>query len=337
MTEKFFRKFLKTAFVGIILDDDNIEITIQVFKNKTKLFSETKNFQIQNSVYPTILLNYLEQIYANNQYVYVGTMLTSINQGALPECAKDGFAKYQVESRNTKTICINGKWLIYSGKNDIDAAEKLYDKLGGLDYIFSPVSILNRFFSKDIADEAIMCALKLKSFLCVAVFDKNRLLYSSLMQINTGHSDTKTTSADTSESTFEDFFDDDEVHELDGDGMVDLDELSVSLDDDTMQSPALSSNIEDEAFKNGGADNLINLESAGNDLRLADFIKESIGEFYKNPAYESSFIEKIYIADPTTSESDTKIILENELMMGVDVRLIPLSQLLCDMSMEESQ
>ena len=336
MTEKFFRKFLKTAFVGIILDDDNIEITTQIFKNKTKLLSETKNFHIQNNIYPTTLTALIDHIYEHNHYVYVATMLTSVNQGALPECAKDSFAKYQVETRHTKTICINGKWLVFSGKNDLDALEKTYEKLGGVDYVFSPVTLLNKIFSKDIESEIIMCALKMRSFLCVAVFDKRGLLYSSLMQINSGHMDVKTTNTDSGESTFEDFFDDDEVHELDDEGMVDLEELSVSLDDDTMQTPALSSNIEDEAFKSNNSTNMVNLESAGSDLRLADFIKESIGEYYKNPAYESSFIDKILVADPAAQESDTKLILENELMMSVEVKMISLSQLLCDMAIEES-
>jgi|GEM_PF-1412050 len=337
MTTRFFRKFFKTAFVGIIIDDDMCEVSVIIYKNKNRLSSETKKFQLQDGVSPTSLLSYMEQIYEENPYVYASTMLTSINQGAIPECSKDAFGKFQVDSRNIKSICIDGRWTVYTGKTDVESIDKKYEKLGGIDFVFSPMLILQRFFAKDILEGGtVMTALKSKSIICVAIFNGNRLLYASLMSVKTPESEKAAIKVDSSESAFEDFFDDDEVHELGEDGMVDLDDLSINLDDDS-HMPVLSDNIEDEALKEATPTSRISLEEAGNDLKLADFIKESIGEFYKNQAYESSFIDKIFIADPNSQDSDTKMILENELMMSVEVRNIEISSMLCSMTTDEVQ
>jgi hypothetical protein len=306
------------------------------YKGNNQLASDTKSFEIQGGIFPTTLLSYMDSIYESHSYVYCATMLSSVNQGAIPDCSRDAFSKYEIESRNIDSICINGRWTMYTGRSDISAIQKQFDKVGGIDFVFSPVIVLGKFFAKDIiVGGTFLTALKFKSFLCVAVFNQTQLLYSSFMQIKTAGSE-KVASADTTESTFEDFFDDDSVHSLGGDGMMELDDLSVNLDDETSSTSALSTNIEDEAFREKNLGSIMSLESTGSDLRLADFIKDSLSEFYKNPLYQASFIDKILIADPICETTDSKDILENELMMSVEIEKIPVSMLLCQMAIDEA-
>ena len=70
---------------------------------------------------------------------------------------------------------------------------------------------------------------------------------------------------------------------------------------------------------------------------MADFIKDSFNEFYKNPVYESAFIDKVYIADPYENSNDTKLILENELLLSVQIIEINIGEILCNFAIEEAK
>lgn len=335
MTTKFFRKFFKTAFIGIIIDDDVCDVALKIYKGDKIISSDSKKYQLQSGIFPTTLLTFIEQVYTKNQFVYSATILTTINQGGISDCSKDAFAKFQIESRNVQTICMDEKWAVYTSKIDIDNIEKKYEKLGGLDYIFSPLILLERLFFEEIAKSGVlMVVLRLRSVVCIAVYSGTKLLYSSFMSIKIPEK-IKPTSADTTESTFEDFFEEGEVHEMSDDNMVDLDDLSVELEEESMQP--LSDSIEDQAMRGASAVSLpVSLEDAGNNLRLADFVKESFNEFYKNPVFESAFIEKISIADPYGDNGDLKLILESELLLSVEIKQFDLADLLCDFAFDEA-
>ena len=334
MTTRFLRKFFKTAFIGIVVDDDKCEICTKTYKGSKELTSVSKSFQLQNNAFPTTLTASIEQTYKDNPYVYTSTLLTTINQGAISECSKEAYTKFQVETRNVQSLCINGKWAVYTSKTDIDSIENKYDKLGGIDFVFSPIVILERFFAKELSQNSvIMTALKLKSIVCVAVFDNKKLLYSSFMSIKSPEH--AGPAEETKAGGIEDFFDEDGVHELNDNSMVDLDDLSIELDEEAMQP--LSDNIEDEGMKNQKPSLPVSLEDAGNNLKLADFIKDSFNEFYKNPVYESAFIDKVYIADPYENSNDTKLILENELLLSVQIIEINIGEILCNFAIEEAK
>jgi hypothetical protein len=58
-------------------------------------------------------------------------------------------------------------------------------------------------------------------------------------------------------------------------------------------------------------------------------------QFYKNPMYQSSFIEKISIADPYFESPDIKNLLENEIMLPVTHKKIELCEITSALAIEE--
>jgi hypothetical protein len=336
MIASFFKKFLKTAYVSIVLDEDQCFVCLKSFKGKSSIENESKSFQLQSGMtFPVALTSYLSDIYSDNQYVFSCIMLTSINQGGIPECSKENYKKFQIDSKNIQSVCIDGQWTAFGGNFDISECEKEYEKLGGVDFVFSPLIVLKEVFANEIASQTpIMLLLKMRSFACMAIFAQNKLLYSSLMKFQAPEKSKSGGATDTTDSTFGDFFDDEAVQDLGDDNMVDLDELSVDLGDE-MESAPVSDNIEDALVEESTVKS-INIENAGNDLKLADFIKGAILDFYKNPLYESSFIDKLLIADGYEQNDDTKIIMENEIMIPVEIKKIDLPLALVDMAISES-
>jgi hypothetical protein len=336
MIANFFKKFLKTAYVSMILDENQCFVCLKSFKGKTALENEHKNFQLLGGgVFPVGLTSYMKDIYADNQYVFSCIMLTSINQGGMPDCSKENYKKFQVDTKNIQSVCVDGRWTAFGGNFDISECEKEYEALGGVDFVFSPLVVLQEVYKDEITSETpVMTLLKMHSFACMAIFAQNKLLYCSIMKFQMPDKPKSSGELDTSDSTFGDFFDDESVQELGDDNMVDLDELSVDLGDEIESIPA-SNNIED-ALTQEATLKPINIENAGNDLKLADFIKGAVLDFYKNPLYESSFIDKLLISDGYEQNEDTKIIMENEIMIPVEIKKIDLSLVLVDMAISES-
>jgi len=337
MIASFFKKFLKTAYVGIVLDANQCFVCLKVYKGKEVLLSEKKTFQLQmGSALPIALTSYMEDIYSENQYIFSAIMLTSINQGGMPECSKENYKKFEIDTKNIQSVCIDGRWTAFGGNFDISESEKEYEKLGGVDFVFSPLIILKEVYSEELASETpVMTLLKMHSFACIAIFSQNKLLYSSFMKFKTDEKQKSGSEADNSDTAFGDFFDDEEVQELGDDNMVDLDELSVDLGDELDSAP-VSDNIEDAVVEEQKEKPIISIENAGNDLKLADFIKGAVLDFYKNPLYESSFIDKLLIADAYEQNDDTKIIMENEIMIPVEIKKIDLPLILTDMAVGET-
>lgn len=321
MFKKLIIKFVKTAFISIIKDGDSCDVCIKVVKNKKEIYSESKRFSIETQESAKLLYGFISHQYEKYKIVYTASIINSINQGGIPECDKQNFKKYEIDTTNATVICIDGRWSIFASNYDIENTKKDYEELGGLDCLFSSIVILKRFFERELDSTPTLCILKQKTSATIAILTDKKLLFSSYAILKTD------SSKEFEQREEEKIFGDEEG--LDEERLVDLDDIALELHDDTDVN--IASN--DDALANRDAN--VSIESLGSDLHILEFVKTALNQFYKNDVYEPVFIEKIAVADPYFEFTDIKNLLENELMMVVEHKKIELCEITAALAIEE--
>ena len=114
--------------------------------------------------------------------------------------------------------------------------------------------------------------------------------------------------------------------EFDG-GLIDLDDLAMGLKDGGDFGGGQDDDENGDAIKD--------LSALSGDIKIVEFVKTALNDFYKNEMYESTFIEKIAIADPYFESPELKNMLEKKLMMNVTHKKIELSKITATLAMEE--
>lgn len=317
MFDGLIKKFVNTAYISIIKDGDSCDVCVKVYKNKTEILSESKRFSIDTRESSKLLYEFIAHKYGKYKIVYSSSLINSINQGGVPECDKKNFQKYEIDTTNASVICIDKSWSIFASNYDIENTKKEYEELGGLDFLFSSLVVLKRFFNDELDNTATLCLLKQKTSATIAVLTKDKLLFS-------GYTILKREAKEDSE---EDKIFDEEG--LDEDRLVDLDDIGLELKD--------GGDLEFESMmEDNSSSATVSIESLESDLHILEFVKNAMTQFYKSEIYESAFIEKILIADPYFDSPDIKNLLENELMLPVTHKKIELGSIVADLSVEEA-
>jgi hypothetical protein len=330
------------VFIGIIVERSSTTVHVEVFsKNK-----ETTHYE---NVFPSTKLT--EDIYEyiltytkESPYHYICFLDTSNDQGALPTCEKNKLSYYK-DLSTSEYKCL-GNWSIYTSKTDLYALEKKYEDIG-IDFIFSPFSVLSKFF-KDKKDQHLaMFVLLEDSSVSVCVFEESQLLYAEHLDMEVDLESEKIDLEDLDDERDVDLgLDDDSIvlDEIDVD--EDLDDFSDIEDLDSLEDIdefSEGKDLEEELYESNTHD--IEQNTNGDqgdddshfteDYQRFSLIQNAMNHFYKDPKYESKFIENIYIADSIKVTSDLKRYLEEEMFLNVYIRTIDLGAEVCELAKEE--
>lgn len=315
------KKFVKTAFVSIIKDGNICDVCLKVYKGKTELSSDTKRFSTNTPESSKLLYDFVLRQYDKYSIVYSASIINTINQGGLPGCDKRNFHRYSVDTTNASVVCVDKTWSIFASNYDIENTKKDYADLGGLDFLFSPIVVLKRFFDDTLTSEPMLCILKQDTSATIAILTKNNLLFSGFAVLDAA-SENKSSSSKDDEKIFGD------EEDLDKEGLIDLDDLAFGLKN--------GGDFDFGGTDAGDSSNAVKeMESLSGDLRILEFVKTSLADFYKNEMYESTFIEKIAIADLYFDSPELKNLLEKKLMMSVTHKKIELSKITATLAAEE--
>lgn len=325
MIGKLFKRFVSVAYLGVVKDGDVCDVCLRILKNKKEIHSDNKRFNLDSRESARLLDEYIEQIQKKYNIIYTSTVLNSINQGGVPGCDRSSFSKYEIDITNAATVCVDKRWSVFASSYDIEGAQKEYISMGGLDFIFSSLVLMKRFWDKHLSESPSLCILKMKTSITIGIFTQDRLLYSNYSILMT---EKKVDSDEEEKKKVEDIFSGEES-EFGEESLVDLDEIALELDDPTVAKTDLQS------MSSSGNSGSLNMENLGNDLKILDFVKTSLNNFYKNPMYESSFVSQILLADPYGVSNDTKGLLESELMLSVFVKKIELCGMVNELAIEE--
>lgn len=343
MIERFYRKI----FVAIVQDAGVYDVRVVAQKQKKLLYKESRTFE-GTSAYEDIRL-YLRKYLDESPLHYVAVLNPAVKQGALAGCKHSNDDEIE-EIIGTKTLCRNEKWLLYSSLRELDTLQQQYKTIG-LDFIFSPFSLLEHFFKDKIKGGFALYALAQKDSFSVALFEDGKLEYAHHYP-----KQEKSTLALEDESITGGFAvgirDEDEaekgislddIESLDDlDILEELDDLSDIEDLDSLEEIAEFS--EDEpTFEEKrvvfprGSEIKQEMDKFNNDYYRFELIQRTLIRFYGEEKCDNRFVETVYIADAYGSGEELKRYLEEELFLNVHIRHIDVADEVIALAISEEE
>jgi hypothetical protein len=212
----------------------------------------------------------------------------------------------------------------YCSLHELDALQSEYKKIG-LDFIFSPFSILENFFADKIQGGFALYALAQKDSFSVAIFDNGKLEYAHYYPTHEKHisEDEYDTSHDNGFTVGIKEVDEsersislDEIESLDDlDVLDELDDLSNIEDLDSLEE-IVEFAEDSETFEETHQslthrdDVKQQMDRFNNDYYRFELIQRTLIHFYAGANCHDRFVETVYIADGYDSGSDLKQYLE---------------------------
>jgi len=334
---KFFESLYLKVIVNIVVERSRTVVYIELCSKKGVVSAHQESFETLDI--NSTMLEFIRSYTNESPFSYISILDSSAEQGAIPTCAKNRLSYYHDLSA-CEYKCFDEKWITYTSKTDLYTIEKRYKEIG-MDFIFSPFSILSNFFKDKVNGALGMYIVVQDNYLSLGIFENSELLFAEHLDME--HN------ADRDEISLSDEITQDDI-ELDMDKEIDLDDVEV-LDDmedldsfgdiedlDSIEEIAEFSenqDIEEEFYE--AEEVLAESDEAhfNEDYQRFSLIKSSVGNFYSDKKYESQFIENIYIADGIGVSPDLKHYLEEEMFLNVYIRHVDLSAELCELSKME--
>ena len=327
MINKLFERLYNKIIVNIVVKRTSSDVYIEVL-SKTKVIKHAQE-SFNTATINDAMLAFIQEYTKESPYNYISLLNTSNEQGALSGCNKESFSQI-LDLNSIEYICHEKTWMHYTSRVDLHDIEKSYKKIG-LDYIFSPYSILGQFFKDKISSSMAMFILMQDSCMSLCIFEKGELLFSE-------HLDMQTEKDATEELLSQDVETTDEMHIEDTAG-IDLEDVDVlenmeSLEDidafgdiedldsiEEIDEFSENQDIEEEFYEaEEAAIEETSSETFNEDYQRFSLIHTSLGHYYNGEEYESKFIENVYIADGIGLSSDLKRYLEEEMFLNVYTR-----------------
>ncbi|MFZ2889117.1 hypothetical protein [Sulfuricurvum sp.] len=327
-------------FIAIVPEGENFDVRVVTFKRKKLLTKENKYFEGQSSF--EMMMKFLRKQIQESPLHYIAILNPDAKQGALSGCSFNEFD-------NVLTVCRKNKWHLYTSLQEVETLKKTYSDVG-IDFIFSPFSVIEHFFVDKIDTGFALYALAQKDSLSIAFFDEGILEYAHHYP---NHAKEVTLSKEEVGSEFTVGIDDelenqkgidlDDIESLDDLDIIDeLDSLSDIEDLDTLED--IVEFHEDEPTleeKNSVVQNLDEIKQEmdhfNDDYGRFEIIQKTLEHFYASKECRNRFVETIYIADAYGSGSELKRYLEEELFLNVLIRRINVGDEVISLSMNEEE
>jgi hypothetical protein len=328
----FLESLYNKVFINIVVNKHTVTVEIDICSKKGILESVEENFE--TSYINDKMLAFIKSYTAESPYNYVSVLDMSAQQGVVPSCVKNKIA-YYCDLSESEHQCYEDKWTYYTSKTDLYEIEKHYKEIG-IDFIFSPFSILSKFFHDKIKDHMALFVLVQENFVALCVFENSQLIFGQYLDMENSN-ETEDLLLDSVEEDNLDFDLEEGIDLEDVDVMdeIETDEDFGDIEDldslEDIDEFSQTQDIEEEFYQESDEEIEENASSDGfnEDYQRFSLIQSSVNRFYKDPKYESKFIESIYIADGIGISPDLKKYLEEEMFLTVYVRHVDIA---CEVS-----
>lgn len=338
MLNKLLEKLYNKVFVNIVVDGGKTTLYIEHCANNEKFeILQNADATFETDSINAKMLAFIESYTKGSPYFYISILDNSLSQGAIPTCDKNRLS-YYYDVSGSELKCADKKWTYFTSKTDLYSIEKKYEKIG-VDFIFSPFTLLWHFFRDKIDKNLAMFVLIQTSSISVTVFKEGSLLFGEHLDMHHMLEEDGLSSENLDEN-----FDSDESIDLED---VDVDGEEMELIDDFGDIEDLDAieEIDEFAQHRDAEEELLEAveepkssdENLGFNEEYQHFllIQSSIASYYKDEKYDSSFIENIYIADNIGVQAELKKYLEEEMFVNVYIRQTNISMELCELAKRE--
>lgn len=330
MLERLFQKI----FVSIVPVVDGHEVLTVALKNKKVLYKDKRHFE---GTEPSNTMNrYIQEVIDPSPIYYISTINTQSHQGAHAGCANKGKTQHSDDTKVSE-VCRNKKWTLYASLDDLHALTYEYHTVG-LDFIFSPFSIIEHTFADKMNDTFALYAFSMPGLFTVAIFEGDKLEYAH-------HYSHRKSSVqdDAPEASAMDFASHvDEEEEDDSDGLIHLDDIEGLDDLDIIDDLDSLSDIDDlneleevheftedmptsEEKRLGREHSFMikgDMDSSAEDYQRFSYIQKTLHQFYSMDECRNRFVETVCIADSQGGSEELKRYLEEELFLNVLIRKV---------------
>ncbi|MDP1784444.1 MAG: hypothetical protein Q8K81_03340, partial [Sulfuricurvum sp.] len=231
MLERLFQKI----FISIVPVVNGHEVLAVALKNKKILFKERRQFG--GSEPSTTMNRYIQEVMDLSPIYYISTINTEPYQGAYEGCSRLHATQHKEDTRVSE-LCRNKKWSWYASLNELHSLMYQYQAVG-LDFIFSPFSIIEYNFSDKIQESFALYAFAMPGMFTIAIFDGGTLEYAHHYSHKTA-----TEEEETSEPSSLDFTSP-LLEEDEKDGLIHLDDIEGLEDLDILDDLDSLSDIDD--------------------------------------------------------------------------------------------
>ncbi len=329
MINKLFEVLYNKILVNIVVKYTSSDVYIEVL-SKSKIIEHTqKNFK--TTTLNEAMLAFIHSYTKESPFSYLSILNMSEEQGALSGCDKKILAQ-NIDCNILEYKCYKNQWAHYSSRVALHDIQKRYKEVG-VDYIFSPYSILANFFKEKIGSYCAMFILVEDSYLSLAIYENDELLFAKHLDIQTGvEKDEELLSQEMLDDANlalnnHDGIDLEDIDVLDDvESLDDIDEFGDIEDLDSLEEIDEFSQNQDleEAFYEVDEKTLPKNSNDGEnfneDYQRFSLIQSSLGHYYSDEKYDSKFVESVYVADGIGLSDDLRRYLEEEMFLNVYIR-----------------
>ncbi len=337
MFGKIFESLYNKVFVNIVVGSARTTVYIEQY---------SKNGVVDSAedVFDTISLNrdikeFIALYVSESPFHYISILDASIAQGALPTCTKNKISYYE-DLSSSISRCYDKKWTFYTSQEELYAIERKYEGIG-IDFVFSPFTLLANFFKDKIETHIALFLLIQENHISLSIFDNSNLLYAQHLDLeNDTEIEEMLLYEDESEDVdIDDGIDLDDISAIDEidsfDDFGDIEDLdSIEDTDDFLETADVEEEFHQEVEENAELP-LNESDGFNEDYQRFLLIQSAINNFYKNEKFESEFIQNVYMADAVGVSADLKRYLEDEMFMDVYTRRLDLASSMCELAKME--
>lgn len=332
-------------FIAVISYGEKYEVTVTFYKGKKRLSKETRRYEGMSAIEE--ISRYVRKIIEESPLHYIAVLNPDPNQGALEGCSVHEINDSE-EMSGTKTLCRNQKWMLYASARELELLKKKYATIG-LDFVFSPFSVLERFYADKIGGKLALFVLAEKDSMSIAFFEDGKLEYAHHYPLHRQEGEMETDEGSNigfsigveEEEEPSRGINLDQIEMLDDLEIIDeLDDLSDIEDLDTLEEIAEFSE-EETLFEDTlvplqpGGDTKEENDRFGDDFYRFELIEKTLARFYAGEHCRNRFVETVWLADGYGNGAELKRYLEEELFLNVMVRKIDLAEEVITLSLLE--
>ncbi len=325
-------RLVQKIFIAIVKQDSGYEVATQSVKKKKTLFKERHHFE--GKELSAAMKRHIHEMMALSPIFYISTLNLQANQGAYEGCSHPIDAN-GIERIGVKTLCRDKQWTQYAGVDELNTLMYEYENVG-LDFIFSPFSILEHFFADKMSEGFALYALAAEGTLSIAIIDKGKVEYAhhslltqtkkeqsvSELELPISEADEEIDVGGIRLDEIEMLEDLDIIDELDSladiEDLNELEEITEFTEDQpTMEEKRME--YQQRSFSLKGV-----LDGSHEDFQRFNLIQGALDRFYNSDQCKNRFVETVFIADTKGESADLKRFLEEELFLNVLVRHIDL-------------
>lgn len=324
------RKLFSNLFLSIVCDENDCYIYGRVFKHSKVIKTiEAKFENINDQDSKKKMQEYVlrqEKLYHDT---YIALFFNEGSQGALPTTNISEYGLYGVSSDGLININVGDDFSIYTDASSLNKARHMFENLH-IDLMYSPIALMyEEILKHEISKKTNMYIYSHNDSFALGIFRGRELCFATFFKVN---------EPDTADVV--DSFDDEDISDItnliafEEDAAKSLDDFQ-SLDDFLKGDDDSFADIDYDINMPESSDVAASVAIFGRDMNIFSYIVAAIKEFYHNPVYNGTFIEKIVIFDNAHVSATFLQYLQTELLVETQVFSINTAKLINDLMQKD--